>query len=160
MTKNKIVFLIVFFSCFFFISQVEANQYCSCVGGLASFTCYLDENVASGDTVYCSIADNDGTCQDCPSGGRGLPCDNAVSGGSCVINAGNNRCIINNIDCGCTPNTSPYFKAWTSVNNGSLSFSSSPYSGTCGSASFSNGYHWVDLSNPWDCTLNLNYTPP
>ena len=27
MTKNKIVFLIVFFSCFFFISQVEANQY-------------------------------------------------------------------------------------------------------------------------------------
>jgi len=154
-TKNKIVFLIVFFSCFFFISHGEASQYCSC-NGLASFTCHLDENVVSGDTVNCSIADNDSSCQDCP--GDGQPCDNSVSGGSCAIYAGSNQCTINNIDCGCAPATSPYFNAWTSVNNGSLSFMN--YSGTCGSANFYNGYYRVDLSNPDNCTINFNYTPP
>ena len=161
MTKNKILFLIIFFSCFFFINQAEASQYCAC-NGVASFTCHLDENVASGDTVNCSIADDNYWCEDCP--GDGLPCDSAVGGGSCTIYGGSNQCTINNIDCGCTPNTSPYFNVWTSVNNGSLSFIR--YRGICNPMPYPaingyyNGYYWVNLSNPYNCTINFNYTPP
>ncbi len=159
-TKNKIFFLIIFLFLFSLIGQKQVAEACTC-NGTASVRCQLDEAVASGDQVYCSLivdqsyCNYDYWCNLVYS--NGTFCAGSSSSGGCYINPGSSSCSMGNLDCECSP--IKVNQPWVSL--GSLGFSG--YSGSCsgyGYPYFSGGYYWLWTQNPNTCTLNFNYTPP
>ena len=125
---------------------------------MAKIKCQLDEKVASGDKVTCTVTsgyaeDHNGKCHGCADGSV---CKGAKKSDTCTISASKKSCTVQKLDCGCSP-----FKVKVTAKNGSLGRSPT-YSSGCSygtDAYYTGNFHIVYLKNPSTCTINLDYNP-
>ena len=158
MKTNKTSIIICFsFIVFLFALPLVGEAACAC-NGMAKIKCQLDEKVASGDKVTCTVTsgyaeDHNGKCHGCADGSV---CQGAKKSDTCTISASQKSCTVQKLDCGCSP-----FKVKVTAKNGSLGRSPT-YSSGCSygtDAYYTGNFHIVYLKNPSTCTINLDYNP-